>query len=357
MKIRVGILLGGKSAEHEISILSAKNVVAALDKTRFEPVLIYIDKLGRWGYVASVDDMDAPSFEGGVKSPVVLALGDTDIPSVDTSDIRGCVDVVFPVLHGPLGEDGSTQGLLELLNLPYVGPGVLGSAVGMDKEVMKRLLRDAGIATARYEVITASTRAQLNSELIIKNLGLPLFVKPANMGSSVGVSKVMDAAHLEGAVDEALKYDTKALIEEAIDGSEIECAVLGNTQPEASEIGRISPVSDDFYSYDAKYIDAEGAVLEIPARMSAGAKAAAQATALKTVQALCCEGMTRVDMFLRPDDTVYVNEVNTIPGFTKISMYPKLWGASGLGYTDLVSRLIELAFERFEARQSLHTSH
>lgn len=357
MKTRVGILFGGKSAEHEISIKSAINVHHALDLERFEPVLIYIDKQGKWKYLKAIEDLSSEALGESGDNRVILSMGETESPSDETADLRHRVDVIFPVLHGPLGEDGSVQGLLELLGVPYVGSGILGSAVGMDKEVMKRLLRDAGIAIARFEVVTSADLSQFNEQLTVKNLGMPLFVKPANMGSSVGVSKVTDAAELKDAIVQALKFDTKVLIEEAIQGTEIECAVLGNEHPEASTIGRIAPVSDDFYSYDAKYVNDHGADYEVPAAIPETALEAARATALASYKVLCCEGMTRVDMFMQPDCSIVLNEVNTIPGFTKISMYPKLWQASGIGYTELVSRLIELAQERFTARQNLQTTY
>ncbi len=358
MKTRIGILFGGKSAEHEVSIQSAANVVNALDKEQFEPVLIFIDQSGVWHYVPSIESVLASEHETSSEADdrLIISLGSTSEPADSNNDILQRVDVIFPVLHGPMGEDGSIQGMFELLGVPYVGSGILGSAVGMDKEVMKRLLRDANISIAQFKVVTKDDLDTLNEDEIVGELGLPLFVKPANMGSSVGVSKVDEGTGLTAAVHEALKFDTKVLIEEAITGSEIECAVLGNTHPEASAIGRIAPRPGDFYSYEAKYIDEDGAVLEIPAQISEEAQRNAQAVALKTYKTLGCEGMTRVDMFLRDDDSIVVNEVNTIPGFTKISMYPKLWDVSGLGYTELITRLIELAIERFETRRQLQTS-
>jgi len=345
-KLRVGILCGGKSAEHEISLQSAKNVLQAIDKQRFEPVLIGIDKQGIWHINHNED------------------LLDEAVLTSQTNDTRGtllpndqALDVIFPVLHGPLGEDGATQGYLELINIPYVGSGVLGSAIGMDKDVMKRLLRDADIAITDFEVVTAADLDSLQADDVVKKLGLPLFVKPANMGSSVGVSKVDSADALKTAIQEALHFDLKVLIEKAVVGDEIECAVLGNTNPRASVIGRIIPKQGNFYSYKVKYIDEDGAALEIPANIPQELAERAQATALHTFKVLACEGMARVDMFARQDGTILVNEVNTIPGFTKISMYPKLWEASSLSYTELITQLITLALERFEARQKLQTNY
>ena len=255
-------------------------------------------------------------------------------------------------MHGPFGEDGSMQGLLKLAGVPFVGPGVLGSAVGMDKDVMKRLFRDAGIPIGKF--ITLKTNDKINFGKIKKELGLPVFVKPANMGSSVGVSKVRNEKELKKAAKEAFKFDTKIVIEENIPGREIECAVLGNDFPMASIPGEII-ANQDFYSYDAKYIDA-GSVAEIPAKITAKTKKQIQELTIKVFQVLNCEGLSRVDFFLKKDGKVLVNEINTIPGFTNISMYPKLWEASGIPVSKLIDRLIELAIERFEKEKKLQTS-
>jgi len=329
-KMRVGILFGGQSAEHDVSVQSAKNVVAALDTDRFEPVLIRISKQGVWQFEESGE-------------PVSFTFGGGQKPA----------DVMFPILHGPMGEDGTVQGLLEMAGIPYVGPGVLGSAAGMDKDVMKRLLRDAGIAVSDFVVIRASERQDIQPADLIGRFGLPLFVKPASMGSSIGISKVASEAELAAALDEAFTYDRKVLVEAAVAGDEIECAVLGNDHPQASIIGRVIPHAS-FYSYDAKYIDDDGADLEIPAALDPAVADRARALAVRTFQTLECEGMGRVDMFVTQDGELVVNEINTIPGFTNISMYPKLWEASGLSYSELITRLIELALERFEARRAVY---
>ncbi|HEX6550200.1 MAG TPA: D-alanine--D-alanine ligase [Gammaproteobacteria bacterium] len=356
-RIRVGILFGGKSAEHEISLLSAKNVIDAIDKSKYEPVLIGIDKRGRWL-------MGEPSqFLLNTANPKLIALNQANSESValapqsegklvklDSGDIGHTVDVVFPILHGPLGEDGTIQGLLKLANVPFVGAGILGSAVGMDKDVMKRLLRDAGIPVSKFLVFRRKDKIDFDS--VSKALGMPVFVKPANLGSSVGISKAKDRAGFEQAVQIAFRYDSKIVIEETIKGREIECAVLGNDNPQASIAGEIIP-THEFYSYEAKYLDEQGARLEIPAKIPAETLKRVQEMAVKTFKTLDCEGMGRVDFFLTEDGSLYVNEINTIPGFTKISMYPKLWGATGIGYTDLISRLIDLAIERFEHEQTL----
>lgn len=351
-KTTVGILFGGKSAEHEVSLQSAQNVLQAIDTEQFEPVLIGIDKSGFWHYIEDTNDpqIDATN----ANTIVTLQPGDQTgrLISGNGSIVKN-IDVMFPILHGPMGEDGTIQGFLELANIPYVGPGVLGSAVGMDKDVMKRLLRDGGIPVSDF--ITA-TSSDIDTKAIVERFGLPLFVKPANMGSSVGVSKVTAEAELKSAVEEALLFDIKVLIEKAVDGDEIECAILGNDDPKASIIGRIIP-KDGFYSYESKYVDESGAILEIPAKIPVEVAEKARQVALDTFKILGCEGMSRVDMFACQDDTIVVNEINTIPGFTKISMYPKLWEASGVSYTQLISQLLEFAVERAERRKELHTSY
>jgi D-alanine-D-alanine ligase len=355
---KVGILFGGKSAEHEISLLSAKNVYEAIDRTKFDPVLIGIDKTGRWLI------NDAEKFLLNSDNPALVKINPDgkdvslrpESNGMFAADGAGSfsLDVVFPILHGPFGEDGTVQGFLKLADIPYVGPGVLGSAVGMDKDVMKRLLRDAGIPIGKF--ITIKSHEKIPSFTEIKNeLGTPFFIKPANMGSSVGISKVRDETELAVALKDAFLYDTKIIIEEFIPGREIECAVLGNEDPAASVPGEIIP-SHDFYSYDAKYLDEKGAALEIPAKLDDVTKKRIQNLAVKVFQVLCCEGLSRVDFFLKEDGEIIANEINTMPGFTKISMYPKMWEASGISYSELITRLIELAISRFEKERGLKTS-
>jgi D-alanine-D-alanine ligase len=360
-RIRVGILFGGKSVEHEISLLSAKNVIDALDKNKYEPVLIGIDKSGRWL-------MNEPSkFLLNSTNPKLIALNKANsesvalapqsegkLTSLNSGHLDKTVDVVFPILHGPFGEDGTIQGLLKLANVPFVGAGLLGSAVGMDKDVMKRLLREAGVPVPKFLVFRHNEQPEFDSATRV--LGLPVFVKPANLGSSVGISKAKDKAGFGQAVVDAFRYDTKILIEEAVQGREIECAVLGNHDPIASVPGEIIP-NHEFYDYDAKYVDENGARLEAPAKLPEETIKHVQKLAIRTFKTLNCEGMGRVDMFLKADGTLLVNEINTIPGFTKISMYPRLWGLSGIPYTELIDRLIWLAIERFEREQKLQTSH
>lgn len=361
-KNRVGILFGGRSAEHEVSLLSAKNVIAALDRDRFEPVLIGIDKNGGWHL------HEEASFLLNATDPKLISLNKAAddlaiVPGNATSQLigmnlkkpLGMVDVVFPVLHGTFGEDGTVQGLLKLLDIPFVGPSILGSAVGMDKDVMKRLLRDAGLPIGKFLVLHREVSNQPSYEAVAKELGEVVFVKPANAGSSVGVSKAKNASEFNKAVHEAFIFDRKILVEEYIKGREIECAVLGNSDPKASIPGEIIP-THEFYSYEAKYIDENGAAAEIPAKLSAAATKKVQELSIKTFKALDCEGMGRVDCFVTEDEKIYINEINTIPGFTKISMYPKLWEASGLSYDKLITRLIEYAFERFQEEKKSKTS-
>jgi D-alanine-D-alanine ligase len=360
-KLRVAILFGGKSAEHEISIISARNIIEAMDKDKYELVSIGIDKEGRWffdegGELLHCKDQSQVIFRQNC-NPTAVLPGTTPTPIIRTSSGRalGKVDVVFPVLHGPFGEDGTIQGLLKLANLPFVGAGVLGSAVGMDKDVMKRLLRDAKIPIAKFLAFERSGASKINFADVKRALGLPFFVKPANLGSSVGISKVSANKQFSAAIRQAFRYDNKILIEESMRGREIECSVLGNENSIASLPGEII-TPHDFYSYDAKYLDEKGAHLVIPAALPKKIVKAVQGLALRTFKTLACEGMARVDFFLRDNREIFVNEINTIPGFTKISMYPKLWEASGIPYSKLIDRLIQLALEKFHREKDLRTS-
>jgi D-alanine-D-alanine ligase len=360
-KIRVGIIFGGRSAEHEVSVISARNVFNALDRSKYEPVPIGITKQGQWclpgesllalsgraTYTASLDK--APR-------PLALAPGRSGGNDVVLSDPKAVehIDVMFPVLHGTYGEDGTVQGLLRLLDIPFVGADVLGSAIGMDKDVAKRLARDAGIPIAKF--ITLAGPHDVSYERARKALGAPFFVKPANLGSSVGIHKVKNSRQYRAALDDAFRYDTKVLIEEFIDGREIECSVLGNDDPVASVPGEVVPSTrHEFYSYEAKYLDENGAALVIPAHLSATVSRRVREMAVRIFKVLCLEGMSRVDFFVRGSEVIF-NEVNTIPGFTNISMYPKLWEASGIGYAKLLDRLIGLAIERHARKKALKTS-
>ena len=361
-KIKVGILFGGKSAEHEISLQSAKNVYDALDRSKFDPVLIGIDKSGQWFLNGDSQSHNISLSPSGKPATIIpesygsLLAYDFSVPH-RTSSVAPLpkVDVIFPILHGPFGEDGTVQGLLKLASVPFVGSGVLGSAVGMDKDVMKRLFRDADIPIGKFLTFKSHESLPAFAE-VTKALGNPVFIKPANMGSSVGISKVCDEAGFFAAVQEAFCYDTKIVIEEFIRGREIECAVLGDENPVASLPGEVIS-THEFYSYEAKYLDTQGATLVIPAKLDGGIQQRIQELSIRAFQTLCCEGLARLDFFLQEDGNVMINEINTIPGFTKFSMYPKLWEASGIGYTELISRLIEMAMKRFAKEQTLRISY
>lgn len=360
-KINVGILFGGKSVEHEVSIQSAKNVYDSIDKDKYNVIMIGITKDGKWyinpGMInGSLSISDA---NGAINNPLALIPGanEKQLSDLETKNDIEKIDVIFPILHGPYGEDGTVQGLLKLANIPFVGPGVLGSAVGMDKDVMKRLMRDSQLPNAKYVVLYKYVDDVPNPtyDEIKTCLGVPFFVKPASLGSSVGISKVSNADEFEFAVHEAFKYDTKLIVEMNIKGREIECSVLGNEKPIASLPGEVSS-NHNFYSYEAKYLDEHGALLEIPAKLPEEIVKRIQATAIKAFKVLCCEGMARVDFFLTDEQEIIINEINTIPGFTKISMYPKLWEASGISYSELIDKLIQLALQRFERENQLKTS-
>jgi D-alanine-D-alanine ligase len=360
-KIRVGILFGGRSAEHEVSLQSARNIIDAIDRTKYEVVLIGIDKKGQWHldnesrFLLPATQSEPPELpESGENLALVPGKQKEQLVTTSGEERLGSLDVIFPMLHGPFGEDGTVQGLLKLANIAFVGAGVLGSALGMDKDVMKRLLRDAGIPVARFMVANRYPREEIAFDYARGQLGLPLFIKPANLGSSVGIHKVRDRQEFEAALSDAFNYDNKILIEECIDGREIECSVLGNDNPIASVPGEILP-RHEFYSYEAKYLDENGAVLEIPAKLRSEISERIRQLAIKTFSVLCCEGMARVDFFLRNGREIIVNELNTIPGFTRISMYPKLWEATGISYSELIDKLIELAIERFEREKRLKT--
>lgn len=364
-KIRVGILFGGQSAEHEISLLSAKNIIDAIDRRKYEVVLIGIDKRGGWhlqppdGFLLNEANPEFICLNASSEELAIVPEKDEQkFLSLSSQQPIGQIDVVFPVLHGPYGEDGTVQGLLKMADIPFVGAGVVGAAVGMDKDVMKRLLRDAGIPIAAFFTVTAGSRNKLAFQEVKTTLGLPCFVKPANLGSSVGISKAHDEEEFERALDIAFQYDRKVLLEEYIEGREIECSVLGNDDPIASVPGEIVTDSHkhQFYSYEAKYLDEHGAALHIPAQLPDHLIQKIQSLSVRTFQTLCCEGMARIDCFLTGDERVVINEINTIPGFTKISMYPKLWEASGISPADLIERLLQLALERHQQEKTLATA-
>jgi len=374
-KLRVGVIYGGRSGEHEVSLASAAAVFANLDPARYEAVPIRIEKDGRWALpdrppslISAADVIqaggNAPA-RTSLEAHVVAGPGGDTLITIDRDLPRQPVvsglslDVVFPVLHGPYGEDGTVQGLLELANVPYVGAGVLASAVGMDKAAMKLVFTARGLQICDYEGVLKrdwqrDERAVMNT--IATRLGFPVFVKPANLGSSVGISKARHATELRTAINLAAEFDRKIVVEAAVPSArEIECAVLGNDEPEASVPGEIVP-SREFYDYEAKYLD-EGSKLLIPAPLGEKLTRQVRDLAIAAYKALDCAGMARVDFLLAGDSGVlYLNELNTIPGFTTISMYSKMWEASGVPYPALLDRLIALAIERHAEKQQLRTS-
>ncbi len=366
-KLRVALLFGGRSVEHEISVQSAKNIFTALDPARYEAVLVGIDFEGRWhtieaaflleasqGTRVPVDRPRLAVVPGGGRRFLIPALDEEAIPMLGDE-----IDVVFPILHGPHGEDGTVQGLLQLAGVPFVGCGVLGSAAGMDKDVMKRLLRDAGLPVGRFVTLDESSAKNAHFDLIVEQVGAPFFVKPSNLGSSVGIHKVSNPAEWERYRADALRYDHKIIVEEFVDGREIEVAVLGNrpfSVESASLPGEIAP-KGEFYDYQSKYLNSDGAKLFAPATLDTKQRDEFRRLAAKTCDILCVSGLSRVDFFLRKSDgAIFVNEINTFPGFTRVSMFPKLWEVSGLSYSALIDRMVELALERHNADSRLDTS-
>jgi D-alanine-D-alanine ligase len=348
--MRVGILFGGRSAEHEVSVVSAQGVMGAIDRQRFQVVPLGVTKDGAWltpeetqNALAAINaehlaSLRAPAASGGIRPQVLAALGE--------------LDVVFPLVHGTFGEDGSLQGLLEMLDVAYVGAGVASSAVGMDKALQQMILRQAGLPVPQSLVLTASRwqeEGPAAAREVEGQLDYPCFVKPANSGSSIGTSKVRSREDLADAMTEAFRFDRKALVEQAIEGRQVECAVLGNDHPRASPLGEIV-FTREFYDYVAKYEDPTTRLI-IPAELPPDLARSLQDMAIAAFQAVDCAGMGRVDFFLAADGQPYLNEINTIPGFTPVSMYPKLWEAGGLSYRDLITRLIELGLERHQERQ------
>ena len=357
-KLTVAIVFGGRSAEHEVSLQSAQNVIRSLDPEQFTPVLIGIDRDGRW----FLNEESIQLFHADNPKNISLNLSfpqvglipngpERQLVRMDNKEVLGNIDVLFPVLHGPYGEDGAIQGLAKMANLPCVGADVTASAIGMDKDIMKRLLRDAGIHNAEFTTLY-HWQNEWNVDAIEAQYGYPVFVKPSNMGSSIGVSRVNNKETLIQAITDAFQYDQKVLVERAVEGRELEVSILGNDEVMASCVGEII-TRDKFYSYESKYIDADATELKIPADISANQTARIQATAIQVYQLLGCSGLARVDMFLTPDNTIFINEINTLPGFTNISMYPKLWEHSGISQQSLVTTLIKLAIERFQQKHKL----
>ncbi len=352
-KTKVGILCGGQSEEHQISLLSAKNIIEAIDKKRFEISVFGIDRSGGWtalkseNFLLHPDQPDQIHFitQTNEKSHCTVFSEKQKAHSLNQAlPLLADIDVVIPALHGPNGEDGSIQGFLKTLGLPYVGCEVLGSAMCMDKDITKKILLNASLPVCKY--LLARKNSSVPSYQEAQNLlGPTLFIKPCNMGSSVGVSKASNETDYKKALDLAFKHDRKVIIEEAIEGRELEIAILGNSNPKATVVGEVIP-TNEFYSYEAKYLDSEGAQLAIPAEVPSEIAAQMSDMAIKAFLELECQGLARCDFFLTKSNELLINEVNTFPGFTKISQYPKLWEASGVSYQNLISELIELAIKK-----------
>jgi len=360
----VGVLFGGRSCEHEVSVTSARSLVRAIDKEKYEVVLIGITQEGRWLMAGEAQEfLHSSVVEGEDLRPVVLDYPGTrelvfqEDPGAGREQLA--IDIIFPILHGPYGEDGTVQGLLELAGMAYVGSGVVGSAVGMDKEMTRRVFRAEGLPQVEYAVVRRnrweSEPAAVQRE-IEGRFGYPVFIKPVNLGSSVGVTKAHDPEEFGKGMDEAAQFDYKVMIEaEAADCREVEVAVLGNEEPQASVAGEIVP-GNEFYDYEAKYID-DSSQLIIPARIAPETAAKVRTMALRAFRAVEAAGLARVDFFVsREDESILINEINTIPGFTPISMYPRLWEASGLSYGQLIDQLIQLGLERHRDRQRTRAS-
>ena len=360
-RTRVLLLFGGRSAEHEVSVVSARSVYAAIDREQYDVVLTGIDQQGRWYFGGKNSELllSTTAVVPDKQVPARLSTAGTSLVSEDGDDLPDSeFDVVFPLLHGPYGEDGTVQGLLELAGLAYVGAGVAASAVGMDKALARAIFAASGLPQTQYSVIARSDwrRAQVPVlERLEGEYDYPLFVKPANLGSSVGISKVHDRQELQAGLELASQYDTKLIVERSVENArELECAVLGNEYPKASGVGEIIPGAE-FYDYTTKYID-DQSELVIPAELEKSESEAIQELAIRTFKAIDCSGLARVDFFMRPDGSVLVNEINTMPGFTPISMYPKLWAAAGVAYGDLVDRLIQFGLERHLDRKDLQST-
>lgn len=360
-KLRVAIIFGGKSTEHQVSLQSAKNIINELDRTKFDLCLIGINEQGQWheyseaDYLLNSDNPKTISLSNPYRAIAIIPGSHKEqFISLEDGKPLPQIDVVFPIVHGAYGEDGTLQGLLHMIDMPYVGPNIISAAACMDKDITKRLLKEAELAVAPFVTIMAHEINTISYKEISHELGLPLFIKPANLGSSVGISKVNNEEEFKAALKIAFEYDLKVIVESAIVGREIECAVLGNEVPEASPCGEIV-LNDAFYAYNTKYIDDNGAKVVVPAQMSDENSTHIRNVALKAYRVLNCLGMARVDVFLTQDDRVIINEINTLPGFTNISMYPKLWQSAGLGYQSLITKLIELALAHHKKTALLKT--
>ena len=348
-KKKVALLYGGRSVEHGVSVNSAKNIFEFIDKEQFEPLAIGISKKGQWFLTKTVDK----DIEQGQALGLILDPDKAGFIILSNSD-RIKADIIFPVLHGTDGEDGSIQGMIKALNVPMVGTGVLGSSISMNKIVAKRLLKDAGIPVTKFVAFHFSDQKKIKFEAIEKQVGLPFIVKSASLGSSVGVTKVSKKNDFKKALDEAFRYDHEVIIEEFITGREIECAILGNAPAEASNPGEIVVSKEyEFYTFDAKYVDSKAVEIKVPAALSKDVIKKIQEVSLQAYQVLHCEDFSRVDLFLTKKGKVYVNEINTIPGFTDSSMFPMMWKERGMSFTDLITKLIHLAYERHNANNRL----
>lgn len=345
-KLRLAIVFGGKSTEHEISLLSTRSILAQIDSDKYAISLLKIDIKGNWFLVDSIDAQES--------TPITLIPQDSGAAILDTNNgtILKQLDIAFPVLHGVFGEDGTIQGYFRMMNLAFVGCDVMASSACMDKDLTKRILRDAGIGIAPYAIATPENKPGFSK--LERDLGTPLFIKPANLGSSVGVFKVESEQEYLTKLDEALTYDSKVLIEKTIVGKEIECAVLGNEKPKASLPGEVI-MNTEFYDFESKYVDQDASSTQVPANIPDDQLELVRSTAVKAYQAMGCEGLSRVDFFVTAEE-VLINEINTIPGFTSISMYPKMWETTGIPYPELIDILIELGMERYQRDAELKIS-
>lgn len=352
-KLKLAILFGGKSAEHEVSVRSAQSIYREINKAMYELYLVLIDKQGLWWLVQG-DDLEHPASQ---QSVALIPSGQGAVLlDLETAKPLVTLDVAFPMLHGSFGEDGTIQGLFKMMDLPFVGTGVLASSACMDKDICKRLLREAGLNVAPGIVITPALMSETNYAAIVAQVGSPFFVKPANAGSSVGVHKVKNETDFEVAMQDAFQYDQKVLIEMFIRGREVECAVLGNAgEPMASVVGEIIPQTE-FYSYESKYVHADGALLKAPAELTAHEAELIRSSAIKAFKTVNGEGLSRVDFFLTAEGKAIVNEINTLPGFTSISMYPKLWELTGIPNAQLIDQLIDLALQRAGTERKYKTN-
>lgn len=351
-KLNVGILYGGRSVEHQISVLSAKNVFENIDKNEFNVIVIGIDKSGIWHLMNSIDS------DFSQRNPLQLLLNAASPKFIDSNGNTYEIDVAFPVLHGTDGEDGSIQGLLKAMDIPFAGSGVLGSSVSMDKLITKQLLFQAGIPVSKYVSFTIEEQNQIDFHEVVEKIGLPFMVKPANLGSSVGINKVKNEEEFIPALEHTFQFDTTVLLEEFINGRELECAILGNSHAKVSNPGEII-ISDnyDFYSYEAKYEDKNAVEIQIPAKIDNGITERIKTLCIQSYKILKCEDFARVDLFLTSNGEIFINEINTIPGFTNISMFPSLWKQHGINYMSLISKIIHLALERDKITKQINRSY